>query len=68
MIAKWAHEKMTWKKTSYVVDGHFGSVQNGASYVDLQIFHHDQIDFTPDFPWSVDHRFLLLLMLTYKYF
>ena len=35
------------EKTSYVVDGHFGSVQNGASYVDLQIFYHDQIDFTP---------------------
>ena len=35
------------EKTSYVVDGRFGSVQNGASYVDLQIFHHDQIDFTP---------------------
>ena len=35
------------EKTSYVVDGHFGRVQNGPSYVDLQIFYHDQIDFTP---------------------
>ena len=29
-----------------VVDGSFGSFKNGATYADLQIFYHDQIDFT----------------------
>ena len=34
------------EKDSYVMDGCFGSFENGAPYADLQIFYDDQIDFT----------------------
>ena len=34
------------EKDSYVMDGGFGGFQNGATYVDLQVLHYDQLDFT----------------------
>ena len=38
------------EKDPHVMDGDFGGVQNGATYVDLQVLHVDQLDFTSGKP------------------
>ena len=38
--------KNDMEKDPHVLDGDFGGFQNGASYVDLQVFYAHQLDFT----------------------
>ena len=38
--------KNDMEKDPHVLDGDFGCFQNGASYVDLQVFYAHQLDFT----------------------